>query len=196
MPASLLAGLDLSLTSTGLVIVDARRSVVVLEERVRPRSKGMERLEEVAQAVCGLLEEHGVQDVAIEGYAMGKTTSHAHAQGELGGAVRLQLWRDGVPYIDVPPSVLKKVTTGKGNAPKDVMLREVFRRWGYVTDSNDLADAYALAKALEQHHWGWHRKADETAWTAQKKGRTVWDRVWPQEGRLAALEPLAPERTA
>lgn len=46
----------------------------------------------------------------------------------------------------VAPMTLKKFVTGKGNSPKDVMIKCVYQKWGFDTDSNDLADAYGLAR--------------------------------------------------
>ena len=101
--------------------------------------------------------------VAIEGYAMGSKTRPQMA-GELGGHLRLLLWQAGVPYIIVPPTTLKKYVLGKGNAAKELMLKEVFRKWGYDTTSNDRADAYALARiAAEFAAGGWTKKFEGLA---------------------------------
>jgi crossover junction endodeoxyribonuclease RuvC len=101
--------------------------------------------------------------VAIEGYAMGSRTRPQMA-GELGGHLRLLLWQAGIPYIIVPPTSLKKYVLGKGNAAKELMLKEVFRKWGYDTTSNDRADAYALARiAAEFAAGGWTKKFEGIA---------------------------------
>lgn len=101
--------------------------------------------------------------VAIEGYAMGSKTRPQMA-GELGGHLRLLLWQAGIPYIIVPPTSLKKYVLGKGNAAKELMLKEVFRKWGYDTESNDRADAYALARiAAEFAAGGWTKKFEGIA---------------------------------
>lgn len=78
----------------------------------------------------------------IEGY--GFASQMAHALGELGGALKLALYEYGWTIVNVPPSTLKKFVTGKGNAEKDTMMLECFKRWGYsATDNND-CDAYCL----------------------------------------------------
>lgn len=46
---------------------------------------------------------------------------------------------------------LKMFACQKGNAPKDAVLKEVFKRWGFDTNDNNKADAYVLwriARAL------------------------------------------------
>jgi hypothetical protein len=104
---------------------------------------------------------HGL--VAIEGYAHGSAFEREH-MGELGGYLKLLLWQAGVPYLIVPPGVLKKYVTGKGNAAKAIMLKEVYRRWGYDTESDDQADAYGLARfAAEFAAGNWTKKFDALA---------------------------------
>lgn len=65
---------------------------------------------------------------------------------ELGGIVRHSLWRRGIDWLDISPSTLKKVATGKGNASKDEVLSAAFRRGDLMFDgtSNDEADAWWL----------------------------------------------------
>jgi len=175
----IVAGIDLSLVSTGVIVAEVNPDVnadtfrVIAEERIRTTPKKfphpVERLWHIASRVLRVLREYGVEDVAIEGYAFSRANAHAHALGELGGTVRLLLWRAGIPFWNAGPTTLKKLVTGKGNAPKDVMLREVFRRWGYDTDCNDLADAYGLCRAVAGHHVGHARKSDAEAWSKAER---------------------------
>lgn len=169
----IVAGIDLSLTATGIVIADAGMDIsgppacfkVAHDEVLRPGDrKGMERIAWTMSRIRALLLEHHVSDIAIEGYAFSKLTTHAHAQGELGGVVRLAIWQRGLSWWEVTPATLKKIVAGKGDARKDVMLREVFRRWQYEAVDSNAADAYALARALAGHHFGFERKADKEAW--------------------------------
>jgi hypothetical protein len=55
--------------------------------------------------------------------------------------------------VIIPPTVLKKYVTGKGNAPKDLMLEGVIKKWfeGNIPNlgKQDLYEAYALAKLGE-----------------------------------------------
>lgn len=83
--------------------------------------------------------------VMVEGFAFGSRGRAAVSLGGLGWLVRANLYRRGIAYMDVPPAVLKKYVTGKGNAKKDVMMRDVYRRWGFEAPTTDEADAFALA---------------------------------------------------
>ena len=46
--------------------------------------------------------------------------------------------------IECPPALLKKFATGKGNAPKPLVVSELTKRYGRVFRSDDEADAYGL----------------------------------------------------
>jgi crossover junction endodeoxyribonuclease RuvC len=83
--------------------------------------------------------------VAIESFSMGSRGRAVFQLGGLGWLVRADLYENHISYIDVTPAELKKFTTGKGNAKKDVMMREVYKRWGVNVDTSDEADAFALA---------------------------------------------------
>lgn len=142
--------LDLSLSSTGVANVDGSTT-----RWVPPKSVGgMDRLHWFTQQLghAWVVQRHDV--VVIEGYSFGtaRQASHAHALGELGGVIRLTLWRNQVPYVDVPPASLKKYATGKGRAKKELVLVEAVKRLGYEGSSNDEADALWLrAMALDAY---------------------------------------------
>lgn len=141
-------GLDLSLGHTG--VADAAGTVTLTT-----RSLGMERLVELRERVLVRVRVGEADLVAIEGYSMGtaRQNSHAHALGELGGVIRLVLWEVGIPYVDIPPAVLKKYATGKGNANKGMVLEAASKRSGLDFGGDDnRADAWWLrALALDAY---------------------------------------------
>lgn len=132
--------LDLSLTRTGYAL--GLEDFGTLEPA--KMQTGIGRIDWIMRQAIELATVNLVDLVAIEGYAMGKMTSHAHAQGELGGLIRWALTRKGIPYVEIPPSNAKKYATGKGNANKEAVLAEAIRRLGYSGSSNDVADALWL----------------------------------------------------
>ncbi len=87
--------------------------------------------------------EHGPGDAFVEGYSFG-ARNEREKLGEWGGVLRLVLLDLGWDIVEVPPSTLKKFTTGKGHAEKDGMRMEVLKRWGYESTDNNDCDAYAL----------------------------------------------------
>lgn len=128
-------GLDLSLTATGIATPEGQRTIGT-------KARGCERLIELRDTIRKACELADL--VAVEGYSFGSRNSHAHALGELGGVVRVALHVASVPFVEVPPSSLKKFATGKGNAGKEEVLASAIRRLGYEGHDNNEADALWL----------------------------------------------------
>ena len=99
-----------------------------------------------------------ITDIAMEGTVL---ASHSALKlGELAGMVKLTIWDyfDGnlysaIPYeehirtpLQVPPMTLKKYAAGKGNAKKQEMLMQIYKRWGVEFNDDNAADSYALAR--------------------------------------------------
>jgi Holliday junction resolvasome RuvABC endonuclease subunit len=96
----------------------------------------------------------------LEGYSHGAKNGREQA-GELGAAVKLVLHSfDIIPTI-VPPTSLKKFTTGKGNAGKNEMLLAVYKKWGFEFKNDNEADAFALARLAESIDRGATLKYEE-----------------------------------
>ena len=67
----------------------------------------------------------------------------------MGSLVRTLLWETDFPFIVISPKQLKKFVTSNGNAPKDLILRDVYKRWGVEAKDNNQADACGLAYMAE-----------------------------------------------
>ena len=134
-------GLDLSLTSTGFSYQD---TVGILSS---PK-KGVSRLDDLCEQMTKLMTDIQSSKVAIiEGYSFASRNSQAHAIGELGGVIRLTLYRLGIPFVDVPPTCRAKFATGKGNASKNEVISALSARTGIVWSgkgADDMADAWIL----------------------------------------------------
>ncbi len=136
-------GVDLSLRATGVACGDGSTLTIQTKQR------GMDRLTDLRSQIlvaCSA-DLHSLLTpdlVCIEGYSYGSKFSHAHALGELGGVIRLALHEANVPYVDIPPTVVKKYATGRGNASKGEMLAAAIRRLDYQGASDNEADALWL----------------------------------------------------
>lgn len=150
-------GLDLSLTSTG--VSDGHTTFVV------PTAPGLMTearlnhiLKTVTRFVLGPLGESDEADlVVIEdgAFSRGAQSSGAEILSALRYMVRTKLWHMDVPFAMVPPTTLKKYTTGDGRASKQDMLHTVHARHAPHSDVltgvkvshglYDMADALALA---------------------------------------------------
>lgn len=141
-------GIDPS-TKSGLVLLQpdkpARTAVLTV-----PKVKGVARLSELAQRFSDYLDELSDVDViAMEGYAYANAYTLATLV-EIGAVFRLELYRRKLPCYIVPPSVVKKFATGKGNSKKPEVAAAVASRWGFTDPSDDVIDAYVLARIAEQ----------------------------------------------
>lgn len=179
-------GLDLSLTATGV-------ATVTRTEVLRPKATGPERLAWIRDAVLDRCRVHlyrggyapdstdpDVADlVVLEGYAYGRP-NQAHQIGELGGVIRVALWEARVPYVEVPPAVLKKYATGHGNAGKGEVMASAIRRLGYEGHDDNEADADWL-RTMALDHYGLSRIILPAA------HREALGKVdWPELGERAA----------
>lgn len=99
-----------------------------------------------------------IKDIAMEGTVL---ASHSALKlGELAGMVKLSIWvyfdenmNSVIPFeehlrrpLQVPPMTLKKYAAGKGNAKKQEMLMQIYKRWGIEFNDDNAADSYALAR--------------------------------------------------
>lgn len=137
-------GIDLSLTSTGYSSEETRGHIPA-------RSKGVERLDEISKRIMTLITEHNIKAVAIEGYSFASRNSHAHSIGELGGVMRLRLWENGIPFVEIPPTSRAKFATGKGNAAKTEVMSSISAKTGIVfsgAGADDMCDAFVLEEMI------------------------------------------------
>jgi Holliday junction resolvasome RuvABC endonuclease subunit len=101
--------------------------------------------------------ERDVTKVFIEGYSMG-SSGRVFNIAENTGILKYRFWNLGIEYAIVPPTVIKKFATGKGNANKERMqevfeskhpirlkeeLKQTEKQWN---PSSDIIDAYYICK--------------------------------------------------
>lgn len=178
MPKKISIGIDCSLTSTGLVALENgeylnKALIKTKPEHFNSRIQRLRYIVEHVEAFCANYERPGI---AIEGYSYG-SAHKAHSLGELGGAIRLALDHTG-ELLEIPPSLLKQLTTGKGSANKKDMIAAVASRWGWETKSHDLADAFALAKMQWYDRSTWPDDRMLNLWrSTNKKGQYKWSLI-------------------
>jgi crossover junction endodeoxyribonuclease RuvC len=149
------AGIDLSLTSTGW-------SCNGVTESIASKNKGARRLFDIRSKILDLLVENDFPGVVLENYSFGSRASQAHALGELGGVVRVALYESGVPYVEVPPTSRAKFATGRGNAGKSEVVSSISARTGITWQgkgADDQCDAWILEEmgrcALGRQRFEW-----------------------------------------
>ena len=154
-------GIDPSLTETGLCFYTVSGKYV-FETIKGKKLRGVERLSFFRDSFSKSIRQYNPVFAIIENYAY--ATGHSgkpYTTGELGGVLRLALYDSKVLFDVVAPPSVKKYCTGSGRADKNVILKEVYRRWGVDVVSDDLADAFVIAKIAEAV-WSIRNKRDIT----------------------------------
>lgn len=151
MTPTRIAGLDLSTKRIGYANPDGSVFSVTAnagaEDPARRLHELVERLERLIRVFPPLPDL-----VVVEGYSLASPGRLALVRlGEVGGVVRSRLFEIGVPYVEVPPSSLKRHATGDGNADKAKMLDRALELGARVTN-HDEADAWLLRRMGRHAH--------------------------------------------
>lgn len=136
-------GIDPSLTGTGIAVI--KDGQLVAQTLAPKKLRHVHRLKWFRFELIKILNAYEPDIVAIEGYGFGAKNSHAHSLGELGGVLKLALLDCMTDYLVVPPTSLKMFVTGKGNSPKTVMGKELYKRFEIDLDDDNQVDAAGLA---------------------------------------------------
>lgn len=164
-------GLDLSLTGTG--IASSAGWTRVLRPPVGAR--GHTRLAWIRQQVLDALPAYPAL-VVVEGPSYGNQgaarQSGHHERAGLWWLVTHTLWKRDIDYAVASPAARAKYATGKGNADKAAVVREVTRRFDWFTGGEDEADALVLAAMGAD--WLGHPIADVPKTHAEALTKVAW----------------------
>lgn len=154
---SLIIGIDPSLTSTGIVVLRGNKVELAVTTKNKPALGTIERVRLIYERIVDIQENltdgekwQAPDLIVIEGFSYGSKGRSVFDIAYLGWRIREELeWlkeQDNIPWLEVPPSQLKKFATGQGNANKEIILQQVYKRWGVEFSDNNQADAYVLAQ--------------------------------------------------
>jgi Holliday junction resolvasome RuvABC endonuclease subunit len=154
-------GIDQSLTGFAVAVVDVVEPSNYEIWVYKSPYRGVQRLNDIAEwltAKLDFLDGNGndIYDIAMEGSVL--QSQSASVLGELIGTVKLTLFtvfKDSNSQIlrtplQVPPMTLKKFVSGKGNAKKDEIMLQIYKRYGVEINENNAADAYGLARIASE----------------------------------------------
>lgn len=144
-----LLGLDLSLTGTGYSLWGSQynhdEGLINTDKMI-----GLARINHILNEIIYLIDiEHKTSSellVVMEDFSFGSKGSALFQIAGLGYLIRHWLWKENIDFILVPPTVLKKFVTGVGNSDKNVMLKEIYKRWAADINDDNIGDAYGLAR--------------------------------------------------
>lgn len=125
----------------------------------------LERWDKISGWVMDVIRDWNIDLLLLEDYSYA-STGRTFQIGEHFGLLKYKLKKSIIPFETVPPTVLKKFATGKGNASKEMMEQSFLGETGWdirgtlgQTDkqwnpSSDIIDSYYLAE------WGKYERND------------------------------------
>lgn len=164
----IVVGIDPSLTGTGIIVLRNGELGKALTTKNEPKLGTIERVRRIYEQINNVIENLStcyvnayIGDkrmirweppslIVIEGFSYGSKGRGVFDIAYLGWRIREELERyrteDDIPWLEVSPSQAKQFATGKGNANKEIVLQQVYKRWGVELTDNNQADAYVLAQ--------------------------------------------------
>lgn len=172
----ILAGIDYSMTSPAICIYDSSKPLTFENLFFYNRNdikkvqgvKGNVHIEphevwdkipelryrQIAAWAVDKLVKHKVDLVSLEGYSMGSSSGLVFNIAENTSVLKQMMFDKGLKFVSNSPSSVKKNFQGKGNAKKDQMCEEFYKRLGvkpfeifggkqYDAPENDLVDSFA-----------------------------------------------------
>lgn len=142
-------GIDPSYSSTGFVVLD--EDGVVLEAEAfkagKPGEPFCQRLQNLLDQIRTSMVQYDVRKmfIVMEGASFA-SEFNAFKLGKLSGVLEYFLGINSYKYALVAPTFAKKVATGTGAANKFKVMQGVQERWGFVSHSDDIVDAYVMAQ--------------------------------------------------
>ena len=143
-------GIDASLTHTGISVISVDDGVHI-ERICVPKTRGAERLKDIEEWFSNLFIEleqkyqYTIKISVLEGYAFTPRFGQSFSLGELGGVIKLFLYKRNIKLFTVAPQTLKKFATGSGKGDKNMMLLKAFKKWGVEFNNDHTCDAFSLA---------------------------------------------------
>ncbi|MGW3400758.1 hypothetical protein [Streptomyces zhihengii] len=188
LTAPTVIGLDPSLTGTGIASSHGWVNVIGYK---RPRAKDpgitqlphAERIQAMRDLLAHITTTIGYPDLAVmELPAVSRAGGGAHERGWFWWEIYRSLTLNEVPVALMAPNARALYATGKGNAPKTLVVDSIARRFpAWATEGNDnAADAVALMAAGRD--WLGHPITD-----LPKTHRAALDKAtWPELTGVAA----------
>lgn len=148
----LYAGIDPSFSNTGIVILDNKYNITVQQLISTKKYDDIYHIEKRMVNIVGFLEDtfiplkNDLKIVMIEGISFGSKGEGSVQLAALNYFIRIFLLNNEIPFLDIAPKKLKKYITGNGNCQKNLMLKEVYKKWGADFTDDNICDAYCLAR--------------------------------------------------
>lgn len=140
---------DISLVATGFARAESGK---IVDSGILGTAgcDGVKRLIQVRNRIMDKVDTAKPELVIMEDLAFSRNEAYAKEVAGASWMVRAELYTDGIPYVLVGASSLKKFVCGHGGSAKNPVKKEhvlkaVYQRWNHDVNSNDQADAIVLA---------------------------------------------------
>lgn len=160
-------GIDQSLTGSGIAIFkDGEEYYFLISTSKTKNTKAptidyTRRLIEMTDEIQKLIKEYKPDYIGMEGMSFGARGSAVYDLGGLSHLLRTMFFKEKVKFVIIPPTVVKKYFTGKGNSDKLVMIEEAMKRGANIpffttikkqrVFDDNVTDAYAIASFIEDY---------------------------------------------
>lgn len=147
-------GLDIALANNGICLIDNDANIIISDVLKTTNNDIIEeRIKQINNTIYEFIIEYdSLEDIYLEGLSFG---SSGRSFSEICGVhycLRYFLYMNfnDINLKIIEPTKLKKFITGKGQCKKDLILLNVYKKFGVEFDNDNLADAYSLSRiALE-----------------------------------------------
>jgi hypothetical protein len=149
-------GIDPGSKNCAMVAWSPTRGLITTWKPKGTMPTGVLRLRRLMVEITRELEKLEVDNGVIKGVAL-EDYSHAekfgqHASGEIGATIKLTILghfgsddRRAFPFL-IAPGQWKKFASGNGNLKKEMLPKEVLKRWAMDFNDMNIAEAYVLAR--------------------------------------------------
>jgi Holliday junction resolvasome RuvABC endonuclease subunit len=105
----------------------------------------LKRFNTLSRAVLDIMKVTCPTLCLIEGYSFSSKGASVVTLGEFGGILRNHIVGIADYTVEIPPTVLKKFITGKGNCGKLEIVTSLSAKYGIEFKSDNHADSFGLA---------------------------------------------------
>ena len=144
-------GIDPGIAITGYGLVEEREgsleALAYGDIRTPAGDPLPQRLRQLYEAICSLIEAHLPDVAAIERVFFGRNVTTAFAVGQARGVALLALAQAQIPIYEYAPADVKQALVGYGSAPK-AQIQAMVRMLLHLPEiprPDDVADALAVA---------------------------------------------------
>ncbi len=150
-PTRPIIAIDASLTGFAVCVKGPDTALAYTETsspppKVKTLQARLTRYTKLCEVASNMCETHNPEVCLIEGYSFGSKGNSGVSLGELGILLRRDMLYYCDTVVEVPPSVLKKFATGKGNAGKIAVASSLSKRYGIEFATDNHADSFGLVQ--------------------------------------------------